>query len=117
MKCAIEQHFICQFFEVMTKMRLSNTFWTHSKFVLISCSHFIIFWINKVSIIGLQHSLEQYVEEGNYDKPFDLKQVPLSTEPLTSTKIKKSTLSVEEPVKKEEKEKASRQDIFARKLG
>jgi hypothetical protein len=37
-------------------------------------------------------------------------------EPLTSTEIKKSALSMEEPVKKEEKQKASRQDIFAREF-
>lgn len=69
----------------------------------------------KVSIIGLQHSLENYVEEGNFEKPFDIKQVPISTEPLTCTEIKASALSVEEPVRKEEK-KASRQDIYAQQI-
>ena len=57
------------------------------------------------------------MEGGDYDKPFDLKQVPLSTEPLISTEIKKSKLSAEEPTmkKEEKKDKVSRKDIFARK--
>lgn len=51
---------------------------------------------------------------GHFEKPFDLKQVPVSAQPITSTETKKSALSVEAPVKKEEKIKASRHDIYAR---
>ena len=53
------------------------------------------------------------MKEGDFDHPFDIKQVPLTAEPITATEVKKSALTIEEPVKKEEK-KASRQDIFAR---
>jgi hypothetical protein len=55
------------------------------------------------------------VQEGNYDRPFDIKQVPLSAEPITNTETKKkSALSVEEPTNKKEEKKDARQDIFAR---
>lgn len=51
----------------------------------------------------------------NFDKSFDLKQVPVSAEPITSTEKKPSALAVEAPVRKEEKNRTSRQDIYARK--
>ncbi|KAL7080621.1 hypothetical protein ACQ4LE_000471 [Meloidogyne hapla] len=69
----------------------------------------------KVSIAGLQHSLEKYVQNERFEEPFDIKQVPLSLEPLTNNKKeKKSTMLIEEPVKKESK--ASRMEIFAAQI-
>jgi coatomer protein complex subunit gamma len=44
-----------------------------------------------------------------------LKQVPVSVEPITVTEKKPSALAVEPAVRKEEKNKSSRQDIYARK--
>ncbi|KAI1727601.1 coatomer gamma subunit appendage platform subdomain-containing protein [Ditylenchus destructor] len=70
----------------------------------------------KVSVIGLERSLEQYISAGNFEKMFDIKQVPLSTQPITTTEPKKSALSAEAPVKKEEKAKASRQEIYAEQI-
>nr|CAD2138963.1 unnamed protein product [Meloidogyne enterolobii] len=70
----------------------------------------------KVSIAGLQHSLEKYVQNEHFEEPFDIKQVPLSLEPLTNNakKEKKSTMLIEEPIKKESK--ASRMEIFAAQI-
>jgi hypothetical protein len=56
------------------------------------------------------------VKTESYDKPFDLKQVPVSVEPITVTEKKPSALAVEPTVRKEEKSRTSRQDIYARKL-
>lgn len=66
-------------------------------------------------MVGLERALDQYVRSGDFDKQFDIKQVPVSTQPITVTESKKSALSVEAPPKKEEKVKATRQDIYARK--
>lgn len=65
-------------------------------------------------MVGLERALDQYVRNGDFDKQFDIKQVPVSTQPITATESKKSALSVEAPPKKEEKVKATRQDIYAR---
>ncbi|VDM43956.1 unnamed protein product [Toxocara canis] len=67
----------------------------------------------QVSVTGLERALEQYVGEGHHDAPFDLKAVPLSTQPLTATEKKKPALSVEATVSKKEERKATRQDIYA----
>lgn len=68
--------------------------------------------IFKVSVIGLERALEQYMSGADFDKPFDLKVVPISTLPITVTEIKKPSLSVETALEKKE-EKISRQDIYA----
>jgi len=70
----------------------------------------------QVSDVGLERILDQYVKNENYEKPFDLKQVPVSAEPITATEQKPSSLAVEPPVRKEEKNRSSRQDIYAQQL-
>lgn len=67
-------------------------------------------------MVGLERLLEQYLIDANFENPFDIKQVPLSTQPITATEIKKSSFSTEVTVKKEEKSKVSRQEIYARKF-
>lgn len=67
----------------------------------------------KVSVPGLERALEQYVTNGEYDKPFDLKVVPISAVPLSVTEVKKPSLSVEAISDKKEEKKASRQEIYA----
>lgn len=55
------------------------------------------------------------MQNGKFDKPFDMKQVPISTQPITtSAPPKKSDIDAELPVKKEEKSNVSRQELFAR---
>lgn len=70
-------------------------------------------WMLKVSVVGLERALEQYVTGKHYDAPFDIKVVPVSTQPLTATEKKKPALSVEAVVSKKEEKKASRQDLYA----
>jgi len=70
----------------------------------------------KVSVVGLERALCQYVNATHFEKPFDIKQVPLSTQPITITEMKKSALSPEAPAKKEEKAKASREEIFSQQI-
>jgi coatomer protein complex subunit gamma len=70
----------------------------------------------QISVVGLERQTEQYLASGDFSKPFDIKQVPISAQPITASETKKSALSVEAPVKKEEKTKASRQDIYAQQL-
>uniref|UniRef100_A0A8R1TKQ9 Coatomer subunit gamma n=1 Tax=Onchocerca volvulus TaxID=6282 RepID=A0A8R1TKQ9_ONCVO len=69
----------------------------------------------QVSVPGLERALEQYVTNGEYDKSFDLKVVPISALPLSVTEVKKPSLSVETVTDKKEK-KASRQEIYAEQL-
>ncbi|CAD5220384.1 unnamed protein product [Bursaphelenchus okinawaensis] len=70
----------------------------------------------QVSDIGLERATETYVKNAQFDKPFDLKVVPVSAAPITLTESKPSSLSVEPVAKKEEKSKVSRQDLFAQQL-
>uniref|UniRef100_F1KV00 Coatomer subunit gamma n=1 Tax=Ascaris suum TaxID=6253 RepID=F1KV00_ASCSU len=70
----------------------------------------------QVSVVGLERALEQYVTGKHYDAPFDIKVVPVSTQPLTATEKKKPALSVEAVVSKKEEKKASRQDLYAEQL-
>ncbi|KAI6206983.1 Coatomer subunit gamma [Aphelenchoides besseyi] len=70
----------------------------------------------QVSDIVLERTLEYYVKHETFDKPFDLKQVPVSAAPITVTEQKPSSLAVEPPVKKEEKTRASRHDIYSQQL-
>ncbi|EFO21327.1 coatomer gamma subunit [Loa loa] len=70
----------------------------------------------QVSVPGLERALEQYVTNGDYDKPFDLKVVPISTVSLSVTEVKKPSLSVETIADKKEEKKASRQEIYAEQL-
>ncbi|KAF7634527.1 Coatomer subunit gamma [Meloidogyne graminicola] len=66
----------------------------------------------KVSIAGLQHSLEDYVHNERFEEPFDIKQVPLSLETVTE---KKPSMLIEEPVIRKET-KASRMEIFSAQI-
>lgn len=50
---------------------------------------------------------------GEYDKPFDLKVVPISALPLSVTEVRKPSLSTETAPDKKEEKKASRQEIYA----
>ncbi|KAE9556241.1 hypothetical protein FO519_000580 [Halicephalobus sp. NKZ332] len=70
-----------------------------------------------VSLIGLERQTELYLKNNDFSKPFDLKQVPIAAQPITVTETKQSSLSAEVPIKKEEKNKASRQEIYAQQLG
>lgn len=73
--------------------------------------------ICQVSVVGLERALEQYVKGGHFEKSFDLKQVPVAAQPITAaSEAKKSALSVEAPIKKEEKVKATRQDIYSQQI-
>lgn len=62
----------------------------------------------------LERTLEHYVKKDAFEKPFDLKQVPISAAPITATHDKPPALSVDTPTKKEEKPKASRQEVYSR---
>lgn len=70
----------------------------------------------KVSAAGLESALKNYVNNGDFSKPFDIKQVPLSTQPITITEPKKSTLTIEEPLKKDDKPKLSNQELYAQQI-
>ncbi|XP_054713331.1 coatomer subunit gamma-2-like isoform X2 [Uloborus diversus] len=65
----------------------------------------------QVSIVGLEKALHQYTLEPS-EAPFDIKSVPLATQPLTEEK------KADVPVigKGKEKVAASRQDIFAEQI-
>lgn len=69
-----------------------------------------------MSVIGLERVLDQYLEKGDFEKPFDIKQVPLSTQPITINEPKKSALSNESPIKKEEKFKPTRKNYLNFKI-
>lgn len=69
----------------------------------------------QVSVIGFERAVEQYIESGVFDNPFDLRVVPASVLPLTVFEIKKPSLLMEKIPEKEEK-KLSRQDIYAEEL-
>ncbi|KAI3416381.1 hypothetical protein GPALN_005913 [Globodera pallida] len=79
-----------------------------------------------VSAVALERALEQYMHVGQFEKPFDLKQVPLSAEPLTADEQgkKKGTMlddvsAVANKKQQDEKKKkttSSRQDAFAQQL-
>ncbi|KAL3071627.1 hypothetical protein niasHT_031991 [Heterodera trifolii] len=78
----------------------------------------------KVSVVGLERALEQYTSSAHFDSPFDLKQVPLSTEPLTAStdEAKKKTALMDDAsaaMKKQQEDKKkgpSRQEQFALQL-
>ncbi|MFH4981679.1 hypothetical protein AB6A40_008388 [Gnathostoma spinigerum] len=70
----------------------------------------------QVSIPGLERAVENYLKGGSHKEAFDMKQVPISSCPITVTEKKPPSLSVEAvPTKKEEK-KATRQEKFAEQL-
>ncbi|XP_052213767.1 coatomer subunit gamma-2-like isoform X2 [Dreissena polymorpha] len=72
----------------------------------------------QVSVVGLERALHQYTLEPS-DKPFDMKSVPLATQPLTE---QRSTAGgAKEPgdtvtSKPTEKVASSRQDVYAEQL-
>lgn len=63
-----------------------------------------------MSVIALERALEQYVKSGQFDSPFDIKSVPISTESLLVPETRKP-LSVE--IARTEEKKISRLDIYA----
>ncbi|KAL3994005.1 Coatomer gamma subunit appendage platform subdomain family protein [Acanthocheilonema viteae] len=65
----------------------------------------------QVSVLGLERVLEQYVTNGEYDKPFDLKVVSISALPLSVTEVKKPSLSVETISDKRRKKSISGRDL------
>uniref|UniRef100_A0A0N4UPB9 Coatomer subunit gamma n=1 Tax=Dracunculus medinensis TaxID=318479 RepID=A0A0N4UPB9_DRAME len=67
----------------------------------------------QVSVIALERALEQYVKSGQFDSPFDIKSVPISTESLLVPETRKP-LSVE--IARTEEKKISRLDIYAEQL-
>ncbi|KAK2173712.1 hypothetical protein NP493_854g00017 [Ridgeia piscesae] len=69
----------------------------------------------QVSIIGLERALHQYTLEPA-EKPFDLKSVPLATQPLAEQKTAAVGPGETPGVKATEKVAASRQDIYAEQL-
>uniref|UniRef100_T1IMS8 Coatomer subunit gamma n=1 Tax=Strigamia maritima TaxID=126957 RepID=T1IMS8_STRMM len=74
-------------------------------------SQYILNAIN-VSIVGLEKALHQYSLDPTI-MPFDMKSVPLATQPITAEEPK--TIEVA-PVKSAEKIAASRQDVLADQL-
>uniref|UniRef100_A0A646QGL4 Coatomer subunit gamma n=1 Tax=Hemiscolopendra marginata TaxID=943146 RepID=A0A646QGL4_9MYRI len=68
-----------------------------------------------VSIIGLEKSLHQYTLEPS-EVPFDMKSVPLATQPITADEQKSSLAPEAIPISKPEKVVVSRQYIFAEQL-
>lgn len=70
----------------------------------------------QVSVVGLERALHQYTLEPS-EKPFDMKTVPLATQPITDTrplpgKEAGDTISA----KPSEKVASSRQDVYAEQL-
>ncbi|VDK21885.1 unnamed protein product, partial [Anisakis simplex] len=70
----------------------------------------------QVSVPGLERAVEQYVNADSHEEAFDLKVVPISTQPITATEKRKPALSVEATIAKQEEKKATRQDIYAEQL-
>jgi len=67
----------------------------------------------QVSIIGLERALHQYTMEPS-EEPFDLKTVPLATQPIQEQKsVAPGEIAAAKP---SEKAAASRQDIYAEQL-
>lgn len=70
----------------------------------------------QVSIVGLEKALHQYTLDPS-ETPFDMKTVPLATQPITAEERKRSLTPDVAPVSKpSEKVAASRQDILAEQL-
>jgi coatomer protein complex subunit gamma len=68
----------------------------------------------QVSLTGLERSLQQYCAAGAHqDTAFDLKTVAVAAQPITVLETKEKPQVAEAPIKKEEKMKASRVDMFA----
>ncbi|XP_074645565.1 coatomer subunit gamma-2-like isoform X2 [Tubulanus polymorphus] len=68
----------------------------------------------QVSIVGLERALHQYTLEPS-EKPFDMKVVPLATQPITEQKTANPSAAPTKATK--EKQAASTQDIYADQLG
>lgn len=75
------------------------------------CSQYILNSL-QVSIVGLEKALHQYTLEPS-EAPFDLKSVPLATQPVTAEEKKADVPIIGKP---KEKVAASRQDIFSEQL-
>ncbi|XP_074645566.1 coatomer subunit gamma-2-like isoform X3 [Tubulanus polymorphus] len=69
----------------------------------------------QVSIVGLERALHQYTLEPS-EKPFDMKVVPLATQPITEQKTAANPSAAPTKATKE-KQAASTQDIYADQLG
>uniref|UniRef100_A0A0K0FVY9 Coatomer subunit gamma n=1 Tax=Strongyloides venezuelensis TaxID=75913 RepID=A0A0K0FVY9_STRVS len=70
----------------------------------------------QVSVIGLERALQNYIANGDFSSPFDLKSVPLSEKPITVEEHRRPSLAMEDVSAKEEKPKASRQEMFMEQL-
>ncbi|KAK7102060.1 coatomer subunit gamma-2-like [Littorina saxatilis] len=67
-----------------------------------------------VSVVGLERALHQYTLEPS-ESPFDMKTVPLATQPLADQKVRE-TPGLAGDVGKPEKSAATRQDLYAEQL-
>ena len=67
-----------------------------------------------MSVVGLERALHAYTLEPS-DTPFDLKSVPLASQPISDQKPVSAGPTPDAPaaVKQPEKVAASRQDIYA----
>lgn len=78
----------------------------------------------QVSLVGLEKALQQYLAlESNANQPFDIRSVPIATQPIIEENAKKMTnglsVSVETDKSKSrdgDKTLASRQDIYSQQL-
>jgi len=70
----------------------------------------------QVSIVGLERALHNYTSEPT-ETPFDLKMVPIATQPLAEQKPATAAPGEAAAAKPQEKVAASRQDIYAEQLG
>ena len=87
---------------------MGSNFFTRTKFFFLGL---------QVSVIGLERALHAYTLEPS-EAPFDLKSVPLATQPIADQKPVPAVgggVGVEAPAAKPQPEKvaASRQDIYA----
>lgn len=68
-----------------------------------------------VSVVGLERALHHYTLEPN-EKPFDMKTVPLATQPLVEQKVREVPGLAGDVSGKADKSAASRQDLYQEQL-
>lgn len=64
-------------------------------------------------MVGLERALQNYCTQGAQDKPFDLRIVPVSSQPITQLEEKEKQPVAEAPMKHREEKKHGRMDIYA----
>lgn len=71
----------------------------------------------QVSVVGLEKALQAYCSE-THSKPFDLKSVPLASQPITASVLEERRTAViqEKPMKRDEKPKATVMEVYAEQL-